>query len=201
MGQSTRTGLHPRVFPPTLRPAQGGVHNPCRSYHSDGLPLLQRTSTPQRGHRSSNSSEAWDQRGLAVLCDAIPGGPALLLQLRFVPLFTLLNYSNFVDPGTIVEFTYPADDEPAVRDPPLSALRGHRPPGDKRRGSGGGPGSIPTVASTSRDFEGRRSPPGMVPPRGPVDRRTPGPADRRGYGRPPPPDPVSGFYGQPGYYH
>ncbi|KAJ4390716.1 hypothetical protein N0V93_004314 [Gnomoniopsis smithogilvyi] len=99
---------------------------------------------------------------------------------------------------SLVDFTLPADDDPAVRDPPLSALRGHRP-ADKRRGSGGGAGSItPTIASASREFEGRRTPPGGIPTRGHSDRRTPGPQDRR-YGRPQPP-PHPGYYPQSSYF-
>lgn len=97
---------------------------------------------------------------------------------------------------SLVEFNVPPDDEPAVRDPPLSALNGSRQP--KRRVGG----AAPTVASGPsmhvdrdprmerdlRDFSGRGA-----------DRRTPGPpgVERRpSYGRPAQP-----YYAPPGAYY
>jgi hypothetical protein len=40
----------------------------------------------------------------------------------------------------LVDLTLPADDDPSVVDPPLSAMSGHRKP-SRPRGPGGGPGS------------------------------------------------------------
>ncbi|CAN8103120.1 unnamed protein product [Discula destructiva] len=105
---------------------------------------------------------------------------------------------------SLVNFTLPSDDDPAVRDPPIAAMRRERQPGGKRRGSTAGGGSTtPTMGSASvhaeRDFGGRRSPPVVYSSRG--DRRTPGPPERRPFGRPPPPmHPASGYYGPPSYY-
>lgn len=95
-----------------------------------------------------------------------------------------------------VELTLPPDDDPAVRDPPLSALNGSR---KASRRSGGFP---PTVASgPSMELGGRRTPPPLAAPaRG--DRRTPGPPAREqrhsaSYGRP---GPAPSYYGAPPYY-
>lgn len=95
-----------------------------------------------------------------------------------------------------VELTLPPDDDPAVRDPPLSALNGSR---KASRRSGG---FAPTVASGPSMEMGRRTPPPLAAPaRG--DRRTPGPPAREqrhsaSYGRP---GPAPSFYGGgPAYY-
>ncbi|KAF3768022.1 hypothetical protein M406DRAFT_253713 [Cryphonectria parasitica EP155] len=99
---------------------------------------------------------------------------------------------------SLVEFTLPADDEPGVRDPPLSALGGSRQPMPKRRLGGDG---VPTIASghMERGLPGRRTPPSFAPSR--ADRRTPGPMEperRRSYGRVPPANP---YYSHLGPYY
>lgn len=100
-----------------------------------------------------------------------------------------------------VEFNLPSDDDPTVRDPPLSALNGSRQP---KRGRPIGAGGAATVASgpsmhLDRELPGRRSPPlGPIPPRG-ADRRTPGPpaGERRHSFARAPPQPSGGYYGPP----
>lgn len=94
-----------------------------------------------------------------------------------------------------VELTLPPDDDPAVRDPPLSALNGSR---KVSRRSGG---FAPTVASGPSMDMGRRTPPPLAGPAR-VDRRTPGPTGREhrhsaSYGRP---GPAPGYFGAPGFY-
>ncbi|KAG6365880.1 hypothetical protein INS49_000056 [Diaporthe citri] len=96
---------------------------------------------------------------------------------------------------SLVELTLPPDDDPAVRDPPLSALNGSR---KASRRSGG---FAPTVASGPSMDMGRRTPPPIAGPAR-VDRRTPGPTGREqrhsaSYGRP---VPAPGYYGAPAYY-
>ncbi|KAI7784772.1 hypothetical protein LA080_009091 [Diaporthe eres] len=95
---------------------------------------------------------------------------------------------------SLVELTLPPDDDPTVRDPPLSALSGSR---KVSRRSGG---FAPTVASGPSMDMGRRTPPLAAPAR--VDRRTPGPTGREqrhsaSYGRP---GPAPGYFGAPAYY-
>ncbi|KAK2613480.1 hypothetical protein N8I77_000393 [Diaporthe amygdali] len=94
---------------------------------------------------------------------------------------------------SLVELTLPADDEQAVRDPPLSALSGSRK-ASRRTG-----GIAPTIASG--ELLGRRTPPPLAPPTR-SDRRTPAPPAREqrhsaSFGRPPPPQ---NYYGGPTYY-
>lgn len=69
----------------------------------------------------------------------------------------------------LVELTLPADDEPGVRDPPLSALNGRK--ANRRIGNGvfGGPTMAP-IAYHDEILPSRTPPPG---------RRTPAPRDRR----------------------
>jgi hypothetical protein len=85
---------------------------------------------------------------------------------------------------SLVELTLPGDDEPAVKDPPLSALNGSRKAGRRSVGP-------PTIASGpslhERDSLSRRTPPPLE------QRRTPAPRDRRRYAPPPPPT----FYASP----
>jgi hypothetical protein len=90
---------------------------------------------------------------------------------------------------SLVELTLPDDNEPAVKDPPLSALSGSRKAG--RRG-GIGP---PTVTS-GRSIHDRESlPPRRTPP--PIEqRRTPAPSNRRRYSQQPPPPPASYYVPQ-----
>lgn len=103
----------------------------------------------------------------------------------------------------LVELTLPAEDETAVKEPPLSALNGYRKA--NRRGSNGalagaGAGSA-AVAPVGY------GPPETLPPRTPppmrMDRRTPAPQGRRpppfpglGHGHPPPP-PATSYYAPP----
>lgn len=100
---------------------------------------------------------------------------------------------------SLVELTLPDDDEPAVKDPPLSALSGSRKAG--RRGSGG---AAPTIASGPSLHDRDTLPRGRTPP--PLEhlreRRTPGPRDRRSHGhgyRPPPTPAPTSYYIPPGY--
>jgi hypothetical protein len=103
---------------------------------------------------------------------------------------------------SLVELTLPDEEEPAVKDPPLSALSGSRKAG--RRGVGS-----PTLLSgpsIGHHELNRRTPP--PPPMEPMrnERRTPGPRDNRRPtyrgplppGPPPPPPPPS--YYQPNMY-
>lgn len=87
---------------------------------------------------------------------------------------------------SLVELTLPDDNEPAVKDPPLSALSGPRK-GPRRvtAGGSGGAGAATTVASgptyapaPDRDLAmpRGRTPPPLEPLR---ERRTPGPHQRR----------------------
>lgn len=98
-----------------------------------------------------------------------------------------------------VELTLPADDEQAVRDPPLSALNGSR---KASRRAGPTPATIASGPSMA-ELPGRRTPPALAPPSR-AERRTPGPTAREnrhsaGFGRPPAPPPTYG-YGAPPYY-
>jgi hypothetical protein len=76
----------------------------------------------------------------------------------------------------LVELSLPHDDDPSVRDPPLSALNGHRKP--NRRSTGGGAASSTFEAApalTNSHYLDRSYLPTRTPP--PVDRhanRTPG---------------------------
>ncbi|KAL6923695.1 hypothetical protein FSHL1_000944 [Fusarium sambucinum] len=100
----------------------------------------------------------------------------------------------------LVELTLPAEDEPAVKEPPLGSLSNLRKV--NRRNSNNPPGSAGTVVPPGyRGDPGQmhQEPPPMPMPR--ADRRTPGPGMRRppnfgapppmpgGYNYPPPPPP------------
>ena len=91
---------------------------------------------------------------------------------------------------SLVELTLPADDEPAVRDPPLSALSGSRKAA--RRGG-------TTVASGGFGHEREALPRGRTPPPPErLDRRTP--ATRSRAFRPPPPPPPTTYFPGPAPY-
>ncbi|KAF4459758.1 serine threonine phosphatase [Fusarium albosuccineum] len=98
----------------------------------------------------------------------------------------------------LVELTLPAEDEPAVKDPPLGSLQNFRKVNRRSGGNGATNGSA-AVAPVGY----REQPPALhsqtPPPMPRLDRRTPGPRDRRmsGYG-PPPPPPAANYY-PPGY--
>lgn len=85
----------------------------------------------------------------------------------------------------LVELTLPPDDDPNVRDPPLSALSGSRKAA-RRQGAA-------TIASGGygheRELRGRTPPP---PDR--MERRTPAPRGGRAYRAPPPPAPTTAYY-------
>jgi hypothetical protein len=102
---------------------------------------------------------------------------------------------------SLVELTLPDDNEPAVKDPPLSALNGSRKAGRRT----GGPATVasgPSIAHHERELREmremreiplpRRTPPPLEAVR---ERRTPAPRERRASYRPPPPPP-----GPPSYY-
>ncbi|KAL2016260.1 hypothetical protein VTK56DRAFT_4004 [Thermocarpiscus australiensis] len=91
---------------------------------------------------------------------------------------------------SLVELTLPDDNEPAVKDPPLSALGGSRKAG-RRLGAPTTVASGPSLAERDREMtvpRGRTPPP--PPPLEPLrERRTPAPRDRRQSFRAPPPPP------------
>ncbi|KAF4980774.1 hypothetical protein FZEAL_3288 [Fusarium zealandicum] len=99
----------------------------------------------------------------------------------------------------LVELTLPAEDEPAVKEPPLGSLQGFRKV-NRRSGSNGVPvvpGASAAVAAVGYRDQGALHP--QTPPPMPrLDRRTPGPRGgaRPGYGPPQPPPQGSYF---PGY--
>lgn len=104
---------------------------------------------------------------------------------------------------SLVELTLPDDDEPAVKDPPLSALSGSRKAG--RRGGAPTVVSGPSIHEGGREREALprgRTPPPLEPLR---ERRTPAPRARTSHGgghgyRPPPtPAPASYFIPAPPY--
>lgn len=75
----------------------------------------------------------------------------------------------------LVELTLPANDEPAVKEPPLGTLTGHRKAqrrGEARPSSGAYPGTVATVGFHEANIRTPRTPP-------PPSRRTPAPRDRR----------------------
>lgn len=118
---------------------------------------------------------------------------------------------------SLVELTLPDDNEPAVKDPPLSALQGSRKAA--RRGTGPGTAvSGPSLAAPPLPLEREPLPPMQMqmpmalsrgrtpPPLEPLrERRTPAPRDRRqsfaGGRPPPPPPPASYFPPHPGHPH
>ena len=107
---------------------------------------------------------------------------------------------------SLVELTLPDDNEPAVKDPPLSALSGSRKA--SRRPGGGAPtvASGPSIAHHEREMREiplpRRTPPPLEPLRE-RERRTPAPHNRRTpafrQSQPPPPPPPSYYPGPGGY--
>ncbi|KAK2002899.1 hypothetical protein LX36DRAFT_194717 [Colletotrichum falcatum] len=115
---------------------------------------------------------------------------------------------------SLVDLTVPPDDDPIVKDPPLSALSGSRKQTGRRLAGGGPqpparPPAITAAIGHERDPFARRTPPPPMEPPGRMDRRTPalGGRDRRSMppmGHPGPPPP--GSYGRPppqappGYY-
>lgn len=80
----------------------------------------------------------------------------------------------------LVDLTLPADDDPSVVDPPLSALSGHRKL-PRRGGPGGGGGSHhegpPAITAPPYLERGHALSPRTPPP--PPERRTPAPRERR----------------------
>ncbi|TPX06967.1 uncharacterized protein E0L32_011112 [Thyridium curvatum] len=95
----------------------------------------------------------------------------------------------------LVELTLPPEDDPSVRDPPLSALAGTKRLGT-RRNSAAVPGTVASAPSLPPEplLRGRTPPVAMAP--GPfMERRTPAPRDRRSGGfRAPPHAPPGSFY-------
>ncbi|KAK4112137.1 hypothetical protein N656DRAFT_676960, partial [Canariomyces notabilis] len=92
---------------------------------------------------------------------------------------------------SLVELTLPDDNEPAVKDPPLSALSGSRKAA-RRVGAPTTVASGPSLTAHERDMRDMRDMPlprGRTPP--PLEplreRRTPGPQRRASYRAPPPP--------------
>ncbi|KND88738.1 hypothetical protein TOPH_06586 [Tolypocladium ophioglossoides CBS 100239] len=94
----------------------------------------------------------------------------------------------------LVELTLPADDEPAVKDPPLSALNGHHRKATRRAGADGATsvGGGPFAAVTGPP----PPPPPSYPDRDmPVERRgAPARRDRRPVSSRMPPPPSSSYY-------
>lgn len=93
---------------------------------------------------------------------------------------------------SLVELTLPDDNEPAVKDPPLSALSGPRK--GRRAGPATTVASGPSLTAQERDLPLPRSrtPPPLEPLR---ERRTPAPRERRQSFRGPPPQ--SPYYPPP----
>ncbi|KAF7544684.1 hypothetical protein G7Z17_g9751 [Cylindrodendrum hubeiense] len=95
----------------------------------------------------------------------------------------------------LVELTLPAEDEPAVKAPPLSALNGYRK-ANRRSGSNGAPAGTSAVVAPVGYHEPPALPSRTPPPMPRPDRRTPGPRDRRStYGAPPPQQQPPSYYG------
>ncbi|KAH7328312.1 hypothetical protein B0I35DRAFT_473041 [Stachybotrys elegans] len=107
---------------------------------------------------------------------------------------------------SLVDMTLPADDDPAVKDPPLAAITNHRK-AHRRSGTGGAAAMAPAMtgppvphpiaaAPYDREIAYPRTPPPPTLER--MERRTPGPRDRRSGGYRPsmahPPPPASGYY-------
>ncbi|GAB1318774.1 Serine/threonine protein phosphatase [Madurella fahalii] len=97
---------------------------------------------------------------------------------------------------SLVELTLPDDNEPAVKDPPLSALNGPR----KAARRVGAPTTVsgPSLTAHAGDMREMPLPRGRTPP--PLEplreRRTPAPRERRHSYRPPPP-PQSTYFPPP----
>jgi hypothetical protein len=94
-----------------------------------------------------------------------------------------------------VEVTLPPDDDPAVKDPPLSALNASRKSASRRSSTGAGGG-----ASAPPSYGYSTLPPRTPPPPDFRDRerererRPSGPSSRRVFRPPPPPPPPSGYF-------
>lgn len=97
----------------------------------------------------------------------------------------------------LVELTLPAEDEPAVKDPPLSALNGYRK-ANRRSGSNGAPEPQPgppvgggrsagSAAVAPITYHEQPALPSRTPPPMPRPGRTPAPRERRSSYAPPPP--------------
>jgi hypothetical protein len=97
----------------------------------------------------------------------------------------------------LVDLTLPADDDPAVVDPPLSALNGHRKPVRRLQGGGGSlhePPAPQAIAAPPYMDRGHALSPRTPPPMD-RERRTPAPRDRRsGMGRHPPQPATAPYY-------
>ncbi|KAF6842150.1 hypothetical protein CPLU01_00243 [Colletotrichum plurivorum] len=97
---------------------------------------------------------------------------------------------------SLVDLTLPPDNDPTVKDPPLSALSGSRKAG---RRIGGGQPAIAGSSGLDKDPFARRTPPPFEHPSR-MERRTPGPRDNRRSappGPPGPPGPPAPFGGGP----
>lgn len=97
----------------------------------------------------------------------------------------------------LVDLTLPADDDPAVVDPPLSALNGHRKPA-RRLPSGPGSQHEPPQALTAPPYlergHGHALSPRTPPPLEGRERRAPAPRDRRPNMRHPLPPQTAPYY-------
>jgi hypothetical protein len=89
----------------------------------------------------------------------------------------------------LVDLTLPDDNDPMVKDPPLSALGGSRKAG-RRGGATIASGSLHEREREALQYRGR-----TPPPMERMDRRTPGlPRERRFRPPPPPPAPPGSYY-------
>ncbi|KAF0330141.1 hypothetical protein GQ607_002471 [Colletotrichum asianum] len=79
---------------------------------------------------------------------------------------------------SLVDLTLPPDDDPTVKDPPLSALSGSRKTSRRIQVGGRDIPAIAGVSSHEKDPFARRTPPPFEHPRG-MGRRTPAPRDPR----------------------
>lgn len=77
----------------------------------------------------------------------------------------------------LVELTLPSDDDPAVRDPPLSALNGHRKAARRVTGTVSGHEGPPAIAASGYSQMLNGMPPRTPPP--PDRHRTPAPREKR----------------------
>ncbi|GKT59279.1 serine threonine protein phosphatase [Colletotrichum tofieldiae] len=103
---------------------------------------------------------------------------------------------------SLVDLTVPPDDDPIVKDPPLSALSGSRKSSGRRLAGGGPqppgrPQAITAPSGHDRDPFARRTPPPIEPPSR-MDRRTPGLGGRDRRSMPPMghPGPPPGPFGR-----
>ncbi|CAM1511543.1 Fc.00g090560.m01.CDS01 [Cosmosporella sp. VM-42] len=97
----------------------------------------------------------------------------------------------------LVELTLPAEDEPAVKEPPLASLNGYRK-ANRRSGSNGAPPPQAAIGQVEYEQQRQALPPRTPPPMPRMDRRTPAPQVRRGFGHhmppPGPPPPAASYY-------